>query len=126
MIHIVTIFMQFKLKEELFLEQELIGKKIQALRKTRGMTQIQLADALGLERASISNYETGRRYPSLVQLEAICKVLGVSLEYFGVENNEVHDLIARAKLIFSNNEIPLEEKSQVYKEVMKLYLNIED
>ena len=99
------------------MNEELIGKKIKALRKTRGMTQIQLADALGLERASISNYETGRRYPSLVQLEAICKVLGVSLEYFGIE---------RAKLIFSNNEIPLEEKSQVYKEVMKLYLSIED
>ena len=33
-----------------------IGKKIKTLRKTRGMTQIQLADALGVERASISNY----------------------------------------------------------------------
>ena len=90
------------------------------------MTQIQLADALGLERASISNYETGRRYPSLVMLEEIGKVLGVSLEYFGVKTNETHDLIARAKLVFENDDIPVQEKANVYKEVMKLYLNIEE
>lgn len=103
-----------------------IGKKIKALRKTRGLTQIQLADALGVERASISNYETGRRYPHLQQLEQIAKILGVSLEYFGVETNEAHDLIARAKMVFENDSIPTEEKANVYKEVMRLYLKIEE
>ena len=103
-----------------------IGQKIKALRKTRGLTQVQLADLLGLERASISNYETGRRYPSIPQLESICKVLGASLEYFGVETNETHDLIARAKMVFSNEDIPVQEKANVYKEVMRLYLQIEE
>ena len=126
MFRIVSKFLQLKLKEELILNDEIIGKKIKALRKTRGMTQIQLAEALGLERASISNYETGRRSPHLQQLEQIAKVLGVSLEYFGVETNEVHDLIARAKLVFSNNEIPVQEKANVYKEVMRLYLSIDE
>ena len=103
-----------------------IGKKIKTLRKTRGMTQFQLADALGVERASISNYETGRRFPHLQQLEQIAKILGVSLEYFGVETNEAHDLIARAKMIFENDSISSQEKADVYKEVMRLYLKIEE
>lgn len=103
-----------------------IGKKIKALRKTRGLTQIQLADALGVERASISNYETGRRYPSLRTLEDIAHTLGVSLEYFGVKTNEAHDLIARAKMVFDNENISHEEKANVYKEVMRLYLKIEE
>lgn len=105
---------------------ESIGKKIKALRKTRGLTQAELADRLGLERASISNYETGKRAPHLHQLEQISKVLGVSLEYFGVETNEAHDLIARAQMVFENDSIPHEEKANVYKEVMRLYLKIEE
>ena len=56
-----------------------IGKKIKALRKTRGLTQIQLAEALGVERASISNYETGRRMPELSLIKPLCDELGITI-----------------------------------------------
>lgn len=103
----------------------MIGEKIKALRKTRGLTQEQLAEKLGVQRATISNYEIGRRSPHLKELEKIASILGVSLEYFGVETNEVHDLIARAKIIFDNEEIPYQEKANVYKEIMRLYLEMD-
>ena len=106
--------------------EEKIAKKIKALRKTRGLTQQQLADALGVQRATISNYEIGRREPSISDLERIGAALGVSLEYFGVGGNEVHDLIARARVVFENDEIPHEEKAKVYKEVMRLYLKMDE
>lgn len=102
-----------------------VGKRIKALRKTRGLTQEQLAEKLGVQRATISNYEIGRRSPHLKELEKIAGVLGVSLDYFGVDTNEVHDLIARAKMIFDNEEIPYQEKANVYKEVMRLYLEMD-
>lgn len=108
------------------MNEEKIAKKIKALRKTRGLTQQQLADALGVQRATISNYEIGRREPSISDLEKIGKVLGVSLEYFGVACNDIRDLIARARFIFDDPEISHEDKANVYKEVMRLYLKMDD
>lgn len=106
--------------------EEKIAKKIRALRKTRGMTQQQLADALGIDRASVSNYEIGRRQPRLSELEKIASVLGASLDYFGVTGNDVKDLIARARVVFEDENISHEEKAQVYKEVMRLYLKMDE
>lgn len=108
------------------MDNEILAKKIKALRKTRGLTQQQLAEALGVQRATISNYEIGRRSPHISELEKLAAVLGVSLEYFGVGGNEVHDLIARARVVFENDEIPHEEKAKVYKEIMRLYLKMEE
>lgn len=108
------------------MEKEEIGKKIKILRKTRGLTQEQLADKLNIKRATISNYEIGRRSPHIKELEDIAEALGVNLAYFGFGGNEVTDLIARAKHIFENKEITAEEKAQAYKAIMKLYLDIEE
>lgn len=109
------------------MEKEEIGKKIRILRKTRGLTQQQLADKLKVKRATISNYEIGRRAPSTVrELESIAKALGVDISYFGIGGSETYDLIARAKLLFENNTITAEEKSKAYREIMKLYLKNEE
>lgn len=108
------------------MEKEEIGQKIKILRKTRGLTQQQLADKLNVKRATISNYEIGRRSPHIKELELIAEALGVGLDYFGVgDGNDVIDLIARAKVLFES-DIPAEEKQQAYKEIMKLYLNMEE
>ena len=109
------------------MEKEEIGKKIRILRKTRGLTQQQLADKLKVKRATISNYEIGRRAPSTVrELESIAEALGVELSYFGIGGSATYDLIARAKLLFENDSISAEEKSKAYKEIMKLYLQNEE
>ena len=107
------------------MEKEEIGKKIKALRKTRGLTQQQLADKLEIKRATISNYEIGRRSPHIKELEAICDVLGVGIEYFGYKGNEAIELIARAKVVFNDDNVSAEEKAHVYKEIMRLYLNMD-
>ena len=90
------------------------------------MSQGELADALGCQRSSISNYEIGRRQPSIQHLQQLAKTLGVSLEYFGVPSNEINDLIARARIVFENKQVPTCEKERVYKEIMRLYLQMED
>lgn len=107
------------------MEKEEIGKKIKILRKTRGLTQQQLADKLNVKRATISNYEIGRRSPHIKELEDISEALGVNLEYFGFGGSAAVDLVARAKVLF-DSDIPAEEKAKAYKEIMKLYLQIEE
>jgi transcriptional regulator with XRE-family HTH domain len=101
-----------------------IGNKIKILRKVRGLTQTQLADKLEVGRATISNYEIGRRSPHLKELERIASVLGVGLDYFGVAKSDITDLIARAKVLFNDTNISPEEKEKAYKEIMKIYLDL--
>lgn len=107
------------------MEKEEIGKKIKILRKTRGLTQEQLAEKVNVKRATISNYEIGRRSPHIKELEDISEALGVNLEYFGFGGSAAVDLVARAKVLFES-DIPAEEKAKAYKEIMKLYLEIEE
>ena len=102
-----------------------IGAKIKILRKERRLTQQELADKLDIKRATISNYEINRRTPHLTELRRIAEFFGVGLDYFGVaQTDDVLDLIARAKKVFDNENIPTDKKEAVYKELMKLYLNL--
>ena len=110
----------------MYLDNEKIGKKIKILRTDRGLTQQQLADLLGCKRATVSNYEVGRRSPHITELERIAKVLHVSLDYFGVKGNEINELLSRAQYVFSSDDISAKEKSKVYKEIMRLYLDLNE
>lgn len=55
----------------------LVGKNIRSRRKTLGLTQSQVADALSVEFETISRYERGVMAPSLMQLERLAEVLEV-------------------------------------------------
>ncbi len=52
-----------------------LGKKIKALRATRGMTQDAFAERLHVTRQTVSNYENGRSQPDLKMLQTIAQVL---------------------------------------------------
>lgn len=102
-----------------------IGAKLKILRKEKKLTQQEAADKLGVKRATISNYEINRRHPSLSELQRLAEFYGVGLEYFGVaKTDDLLDLMARARAVFQNNEIPVEKKEEVYRELMKLYLDL--
>ncbi len=58
--------------------------KLKAARVMCGMTQAELADAVGVSRQTINSLEKGNYNPTLKLCLAICKVLGRSLdELFG-------------------------------------------
>lgn len=54
-------------------------------RDEKGMSQEQLAKALGCSQSALSNYEKGKRRLYLSQLEKLAEILNKPLEYF-VEN----------------------------------------
>ena len=102
-----------------------IASKLKILRKGRKLTQEQLASALGLNRATISNYEIGRRLPNLNDLKRFAEFYGVGLDYFGVvSKDEMFDLLSRARDVFESDAVSKEQKEEIYKEIMKLYLNM--
>lgn len=102
-----------------------IGAKLKTLRKGRKLTQEKAAEMLGITRATVSNYEVGRRSPHISELKRIGEFYGVGLDYFGiVATDEIFDLLCRAKEVFNNPAVPQEKKDEVYKELMKLYLSV--
>lgn len=102
-----------------------IGAKLKILRKGRKLTQEQLAEKLGVNRATISNYEIGRRLPNLNDLKRFAEFYGVGLDYFGVvSKDEMFDLLSRARDVFESDAISKEDKEEIYREIMKLYLKM--
>ena len=65
------------------------GEKLQDLRKTRNLTQEELAEALYVSRTAISKWESGRGYPSIDSLKEISCFFDVTID----------DLLSSEKLI---------------------------
>ncbi|MDY5986008.1 helix-turn-helix domain-containing protein [Sporofaciens sp. SGI.106] len=55
-------------------------EKLQELRKNRGLTQEELAEALFVSRTAISKWESGRGYPSIDSLKEISNYFGVTID----------------------------------------------
>ena len=56
------------------------NEKLQELRKSRGLTQEELAEALYVSRTAISKWESGRGYPSIDSLKEISKFFSVTID----------------------------------------------
>jgi transcriptional regulator with XRE-family HTH domain len=59
-----------------------VGKRIRQRRWLIGMTQQQLADAVGIKFQQIQKYETGMNRVSASRLWDVARTLGVSIAYF--------------------------------------------
>ena len=55
-------------------------EKLQALRKQKGLTQEELAEALHVSRTAVSKWESGRGYPNIDSLKATAAFFGVTVD----------------------------------------------
>lgn len=64
-----------------------VSDRIQALRKSRGITQEQLADAVGVSRQAVSKWEAEQASPDLERIVAIAEYFDVTTDYLlrGIE-----------------------------------------
>lgn len=69
------------------------GKKIRMNRELRSMTQKQLAQAANVSPGLIAQLEAGKVQPSLKTIESLSKVLGVSVCYLILEQEDVEGII---------------------------------
>ncbi len=69
------------------------GKKIRMNREMRNMTQKQLAGAANVSPGLIAQLEAGKVQPSLKTIESLSKVLGVSVCYLILEQEDVEGII---------------------------------
>ena len=74
------------------MEQVKIGKFIASKRKEQGLTQLQLAEKLGITDRAVSKWETGKSLPDASLMPELCKLLKITIndllcgEIVSVEN----------------------------------------
>lgn len=77
----------------------MIGKKIKQARIDQNMTQMQLADAMGVSYQAVSNWERGNSMPDISKLADLCAALHISVnELLGIESPAVEKAMAQEEL----------------------------
>ncbi len=67
-----------------------LGVRLKALRKSQGMTQLQVAERVGISKAMVSSYELSARQPSYDVLVRLAALYGVTTDYLlGIERDRV-------------------------------------
>ncbi len=98
--------------------EQLIGQRIQKIRKDKGYTQLQFAEMVGLSTNYLSDIERGKSSARLDKLVTIINKLGCSADdVFADVVVMSHDIIG-SRLTERINELPMRERTGVY-EVME-------
>ena len=78
------------------------NEKLQELRKSRSLTQEELAEALFVSRTAISKWESGRGYPSIDSLKEISRFFSITIddlicsdEMIAVAENEKKEYVSK-------------------------------
>ena len=83
------------------------GEQIAAARRAKGLTQKQLADALGVTDKAVSKWERGLAYPDITLLQSICQVLQCSEKELLSSSEDIEgrraESLAKAYLRLSRN-----------------------
>ena len=95
------------------MDKEKTGQLITELRKEKGMTQKQLADALNVTDKAVSKWERGLSFPDISMLEPLSELLDVSiLELLAGERQDGDEPMSREEaqdLINASVELSDEE-----------------
>jgi len=57
--------------------RRIVGSEVRKLRKAAGITQAELANRMGVDRAYVSGLELGQRNPTVLSLWQVAQALGV-------------------------------------------------
>ena len=69
------------------MDNKIFSEKLRDLRKSKGMSQEQLSEKLGISVQAVSKWECAQSYPDIELLPIIADIMGVSIDYLlrGVE-----------------------------------------
>ncbi len=109
------------------MDKEKTGQLITRLRKEKGLTQKQLADALNVTDKAVSKWERGLSFPDISMLEPISELLDISImEILAGERQDKNDTLTREEaqeLINASVELG-DEEIKHRKEISKLIIII--
>ena len=107
-----------------------IGERIRGLRREKGMTQKQLADAIGIDDATIRKYESGKLNPKIETIEKIAEGLGVQPDLIrkrepGMTEREFQAFI-RLTLLIIRDALEESPNNKSLKELQEIYQSMQE
>ena len=94
----------------------MLGQRLRQLRKEKSLTLQQVADALGVTRACVSKWETGRSEPDLGSIDAIGAIFGFTAsELIATQSFDPELKFRDYPVITLENGIPLNDLIQKYR-----------
>ena len=74
------------------------SEKLLTLRKSRNLTQEELAEQLDVSRQSVSKWESGQAVPELDKIVALSRIFDVTTDYL-LKPSEIDELSVRAEML---------------------------
>jgi len=97
-----------------------IGEKIRRLRLTKGLSQKELANYVGVTYQQIQNYEKGKSKIPVDRLIKIAEALEVSLDYFLKEFDNNHEKVPESELALLKTYYKSISSERVRKQILSL------
>lgn len=105
---------------------KIIGQNLCKLRKANNFTQEQIAEYLGINRSTYSNYELGEREMPFELLERIADLLGCDLHVLMEEDEAVVNEMMICSFRVDNLSAGDLEQIAVFKRIVKNYVKINE
>ena len=116
------------------------GEKVKTLRKTKDMSQTQLAQAVGVSLRTVGGWEQEGRYPKQHELyQKLADTLGCDVSYLMTEEEsfiteateqygsrgakQAQQILEQAAAMFAGGELSDEDKTAFMDEIQMLYLD---
>lgn len=116
------------------------GEKVKNLRKTKGISQTQLAEAIGVTNRAVRSWEVEGRYPKQHDLyQKLADTLGCDISYLMTEGEsfiteateqyesrgakQAQQILEQAAAMFAGGELSDEDKTAFMDEIQMLYLD---
>lgn len=97
------------------------SERLKDLRKQAGLTQVDVAEKLGISQPAYASWERGLKKPTQENLVKIAQILNVSVDYLVGNLEETTDKLDNIELLFRMNSKGLtdEEKAVFKKELIE-------
>lgn len=92
------------------------SERLKSLRKQAGLTQVDVAEELGISQPAYASWERGVKKPTQDNLVKIAQILNVSVDYLVGNSEEKPDELDNIELLFRMNSKGLtEEEKEIFK-----------
>lgn len=92
------------------------SERLKDLRRQAGLTQVDVAEKLGISQPAYASWERGVKKPTQENLVKIAQILNVSMDYLVGNSEEKSDELDNIELLFRMNSKGLtEEEKAVFK-----------
>jgi len=89
-----------------------VANNIKRARTKMNMTQMNLADEMGVSYQAVSNWERGNSMPDISRLQELCNILNISFEELVGEKSQQTEVVERI-MSKEETEVTLDEITQV-------------